>query len=321
MASSVRRAIKARGWTPDTVRGACAALATILAERALPGSTVSDDDMERASKLARSLRYAAELDPEELADTLERLGPPCEAPQWDELHAWLVQNQTDAGLLARLKDRYGDPVPHLIAFLNDVAPPPVDMDHDDDNADGPHRRAYRLLFDLGTHESWTYVLSRLDLFSWELEREFDQPIGQHSVAIQSVALELWPTITWRTRADIVLLLHAYRLLDSRFMELLLGVDGQAMASSDRADYLEALGNCFDQRLLPRIHSILKHALDELSHGGTVHDKRTVAAAIWECNKLDAEPPAELRSRVEALGVHWTPRILYGDAVRALGIVR
>ncbi|TMQ07325.1 MAG: hypothetical protein E6J90_22815 [Deltaproteobacteria bacterium] len=324
MASSARRAIGRQGWTPEAVGRATAALAAIAAVPVPPESTVGAEDKELASKLARWLRYAAEADPEALVDTLGRLGPPCESPQWDELYAWLLRDQTDAKLLARLSERHADPVPHLIALLNDVAPPGVEWDdlgRDDDNAVRAPHRAYGLLFEIGTRESWTWVLSRLDLFDYEAEDAFEEPIGRHSVAIQTAALELWPTTTWTIRADIVLFLYTYHLLDHRFMELLLGVDTQAMPSRDRADYLEALGNCFDRHLLPRIQSLLERALDDLSRRVTTHDKRAVAMAIWEYNKLDAEPPTEVRDRVEALGVRWEPHMLYAEAAHALGIPR
>jgi len=319
MASPVRRAMRREAWTPDAVRRATVALATITAA---PASTVSGEDKELASRLARWLRYIAEVEPEELVDTFDRCGPVCESPQWDELYAWLLRDQTNAELLVRLGERDADPALHLIALLNEVAPPGVDWDDqrgDDDNAVRAHRRAYRLLFEIGTRESWTWVLSRLDLFDYEIEREFEESIGRHSVEIQSVALELWPTITWRIRAGIALLLYTYRLLDHRFMELLLSVDIQTLPSSDRADYLEALGNCFDQRLVPRIQSLLERALDDLSQRVTVHDKRAVAMAIWEYHKLDTEPPTELRDRVEALGMRWAPHMLYAQAARALGV--
>ena len=320
MASSVRRAIrKQEAWTPEAVRRATAALATITAA---PASTVGVEDKELASRLARWLRYLAEVAPEELVDSFDRFEPACESPQWDELHGWLLRDQTDAELLVRLGKRDADPAPHLIALLNEVAPPGVDWSDercDEDNAVRAHRRAYRLLFEIGTRESWTWVLSRLDLFDYEIEREFEEPIGRHGLEIQSVALELWPTITWGIRAQIVLLLETYQLLDHRFMELLLSVDIQALPSSDRADYLEALGNSFDERLVPRIQSLLERALDDLSQRATVHDKRAVAMAIWEYHKLDAEPPRALRDRVEGLGMRWERHMLYEEAAHALGV--
>jgi hypothetical protein len=324
MATSVRHEIKRpEGWTPETIRRATAALATI-AVPAAPASTVGAEDQDLASKLARWLRYIGEVWPEELVATLDGFGPFSDAPQWDELYAWLLRNQTDAELLVRLGERYGDPVPHLIALLNEAMPCGVYWDSDDlrddrDDAVSAHRRAYRLLFEIGTRECWTWLLSRLDLFDYEIEHEFEEPIARHSVAIQPLALELWPTISWKIRADIVLLLHAYHLLDHRFMELLLSVDLQALPSRDRANYLEALGNCFDGRLLPRIQSLLERALDDLSQRATVHDKRAVAMAIWEYHKLGTEPPAGVRDRVEALGLRWEPHMFYWETARALGV--
>jgi hypothetical protein len=107
MASSVRRAIGRReAWTPEAVRRATAALATITAA---PASTVGAEDKELASRLVRCLRYIAEVEPEELVDTFDRCRPVCESPQWDELYAWLLRDQTNAELLVRLRERDADP--------------------------------------------------------------------------------------------------------------------------------------------------------------------------------------------------------------------
>lgn len=272
-------------------------------------TTVGSEDRELASKLVRALRYAAEMEPKQLIDILDQLGPPCESPQWDETYAWLLRTRDDAEIIARLTERYQDPGVHLIALLNEVAPPGVEWDdlgRDYDDPSCVHRRAYRLLFEIGTRASLTWVLSRLDLFNYEPEREYEEPIGKHSASIQAVALELWPAFSWEKRADIVLLLCTHHLLDHRFMELLLSIDIQALPSSDRADYLDALGNCYDDRLLPRIQGLFERVLDDLSQPVTAHDRRTVDRAMWQYAKLDTPLPTAIRERVEALGVRRGP---------------
>lgn len=252
-----------------------------------------------AAELARWLQHASETNADALARSLERYGPPTQsAPHWDELDALLARKQSMAELIAELTTRYPDPVQTLRALLDELAPPELPWR----DVVVEHQRALEALVALATVESLTYVLSRLEWMDWEDIEVLEDVVRTHSTTIKAAALRLWPALTWAERCGLSLFLHAYKLHDDRFFEMLMAAPVETMGPDERVDYICALGRYGDARALPHIHRLLDRALDELAASGTEAARNLVRIVMQQFFELDSEPTAAQRERAAAYGV-------------------
>ena len=107
------------------LRLAVARLREIVADQT---SNPDDEATGLAMELVRWMRYACEVNPDELVECLGHQKPlsPNE-PGRDELDALLVRHGSLAELAVELSRRYTDPVRTLRQFLDEVAPPGTDV--------------------------------------------------------------------------------------------------------------------------------------------------------------------------------------------------
>jgi hypothetical protein len=294
-----------QGWTPSIVQRAIAVLGEAVTS--LPASC-EPQDRKLAGELVRWLQYGANTSMETVVRNIQQCRPLSQnAPHWDELDALLDSACTMDTLLVQLRERYPDPVSIVISLLKEVAPPGVPWsERTQDPAICAHRQAFDVLIAFATKESLTYVLERLDLFDWENVLALEQLIRPNVEVMKALAVELWPTLAWRARARVVAFLKPYQCIDDDTFRSLVTADVTPMSDDDRRYYLEALGNCRDERVLSRLDEILDMALTALS-AGVPGAQSIVRIAIRQYEKLATEPSAARRELAEAHGVRWVPR--------------
>jgi hypothetical protein len=313
---SARQEVRDRGWTPDALRRAIAALGDLVAER-----PVGSEDRDLAGELVRLLLCASEHDSELLVECLQPYRPLSpNAPQWDELYAVLDGECEITGLIIRLKERYPDPVQTLIALLDDVLPDNTAVDagtleHEKAvdlqmRAFDAQQRAFAALVALGTRESLTYVLSRLELFDWFDEHVVDEVVRPHGPMIKVTALAVWPTLGWRGRSAVAAFLSAHSLVDDDVLHFVMAPRPEGVENID--GYLKTLGNFYDPRVLPQIEAIIVCVHETLDTYGKQAAQQLVRTAIRQFIKLEMRPVADLRRRADACGVHWEDELAVLD---------
>jgi hypothetical protein len=316
-AVSARQEVRDRGWTPEALRRATATLNDLVGER-----PVGHDDRDLAGELVRWLQHASDIDPEPLLDGLHSCRPLSpNAPQWDRLYGILAYQCPITELVAQLKVRYPDPVPALIGLLDGLTPADVALDDDDalDDAKVLHarrcvfdaqQRAFETLLALGTRESLTYVLSRLESFHWFEEGALDDVIKTRGAMIRSTALDIWPTLSWQARAGMATFLSGQSLVDDRVLGFVAATMPEG--TEDLEGYLEMLGDFYDARVLPQIEATLRHVHETIESRSKQDTQQLVWVAIRQFVKLEIEPTADLRQRSEACGVRWEAGLVLLD---------
>lgn len=220
-----------------------------------------------------------------------------------ELEALLATEPSSRRLVAQLRERCSDPVQALIAVLDQPPCPdatPAALCSDRERLDVP-RRAFEALIALGTVSAYRCVLSRLELFDWELHRDLEDVIAQRADEIRAAAAHVWPALGWIARARLVVFLDLHGLLDDAFLDRALAANPQAMTEPELLGYLEALGNFFDRRALPRILAILDDALAS-PPAPDRRAARRIAVALRQLGKLDVVPTPEQRRLAQVHGV-------------------
>ncbi|TMQ15320.1 MAG: hypothetical protein E6J91_13515 [Deltaproteobacteria bacterium] len=288
--------VRSEGWTPTDVRLAAARLSEIVAGRAAQPDEEGD---ALAIELVRWLRYAAEVDADEIVDCLASKPPPSrQAPRWDDLHAQFAQYDSSAELTVALSRRYDDPARVLMEFLDDVAP----LRGAWQEVTEEHHRALELLLAFGTDETITYALSRLDLMNWETDDELAEVVRRHHAAIRRLAIAAWPSMSWEQRVDVASLFEQYGLYDEALLALLLKPEIASLTHEDRAEYVHALGVYRDARIVPRLQAILDWALEELAARRTDEGRDLVHLVISQLRERELAPTSMQQERATALGV-------------------
>jgi hypothetical protein len=97
----------------------------------------------------------------------------------------------------------------LITFLDDVGVADAGMSRRSDDDVSMQHVAMKELIRLATRQSWTYVLTHLDLFDWECIREVEELVPPYGARLKEVALEVWSSLPWEYdgRGQLVLFLE------------------------------------------------------------------------------------------------------------------
>jgi hypothetical protein len=291
--------VRSQGWTSRDLRLAVARLSEIVADQ-----TPKPDDQTAALavELVRWLRYACEVDPDELVECLNHRKPLSpNAPGRDELDALFARHDSLAELVVELSRRYADPVRVLMQFLDAVAPPGMDYF----TVLEEHRRSYDVLWAFKTDESLACALSRLDLMNWEAdEDELGDHVRQQGESIKRIAIAMWQSFSWGQRDDVMSLFEQYRIYDEDVLALLTNVDLRSMSPNDRLHYVGSLGVYSDPRIVPRIRAVLDWALDDLATNQTDSAKDLVCSAMTQLAERQLEPTTVQRERAVNSGVCW-----------------